>query len=130
MHGHLATSGKLCMIEGWVPRKESEKVSREIEVITDGLSVVEVAEPKDLDEKVPIRLDNPPFFRHFEVLTNMYSPPKYSEIDPTVLLTITFLFFFATMITDAFYGAITFCIGFFLCCAVAENTVPLLKTSV
>jgi V/A-type H+-transporting ATPase subunit I len=114
VHGHLATSGKLCMIEGWVPRKESEKVTREIAVVTDGLSVVEVAEPKDLDEKVPIRLDNPPFFRHFEVLTNMYSPPKYSEIDPTVLLTITFLFFFATMITDAFYGVITFALGFFM----------------
>ena len=114
VHGHLATSGKLCMIEGWVPRKESGKVAREIAAVTDGLSVVDVAEPEALDEKVPIRLDNPPFFRHFEVLTNMYSPPKYSEIDPTVLLTITFLFFFATMITDAFYGAITFCIGFFM----------------
>jgi V/A-type H+-transporting ATPase subunit I len=114
VHGHLATSGPLCMIEGWVPRKVTEKVTREIEVVTDGLSVVEVAEPKNPDEKVPILLDNPPFFRHFEVLTTMYSPPKYSEIDPTVPLTITFLFFFATMITDAFYGVITFCIGFFM----------------
>jgi V/A-type H+-transporting ATPase subunit I len=114
VHGHLATSGQLCLIEGWVPRKAAEKVTREIEVVTDGLSVVEVGEPKDPDEKVPIRLDNPPFFRHFEVLTNMYSPPKYREIDPTVLLTITFLFFFATMITDAFYGVITFSLGFLM----------------
>ena len=44
----------------------------------------------------------------------MYSPPKYREIDPTVLLTITFLFFFATMITDAFYGVITFALGFLM----------------
>jgi V/A-type H+-transporting ATPase subunit I len=114
VHGHLATSGQLCLIEGWVPRKVAERVIRDIEVVTDGLSVVEVGEPRDPDEKVPIQLDNPPFFRHFEVLTNMYSPPKYSEIDPTVLLTITFLFFFATMITDAFYGVITFALGFFM----------------
>jgi V/A-type H+-transporting ATPase subunit I len=89
-------------------------VIREIETVTDGLSVVEVAEPNNPDEKVPILLDNPPFFRHFEVLTNMYSPPKYNEVDPTVLLTITFLFFFATMITDAFYGLITFALGFLM----------------
>ncbi len=113
-HGHLATSGPLCMIEGWTPRKKTEKVIREIETVTDGLAVIEVAEPKNPDEKVPILLDNPPFFRHFEVLTNMYSPPKYNEVDPTVLLTITFLFFFATMITDAFYGVITFALGFLM----------------
>jgi len=114
VHGHLATSGPLCMVEGWVPRKATEKVTRAIEAVTDGLSVVEVEEPKNPEEKVPILLDNPPFFRHFEVLTNMYSPPNYGEIDPTVLLTITFLFFFATMITDAFYGVITFALGFFM----------------
>ena len=113
-HGHLATSGPLCMIEGWTPRKKTEKVIQEIETVTDGLSVIEVSEPKNSDEKVPILLDNPPFFRHFEVLTNMYSPPKYNEVDPTVLLTITFLFFFATMITDAFYGVITFALGFLM----------------
>ncbi len=113
-HGHLATSGPLCMIEGWTPRKKTEQVIREIEAVTEGLSVIEVAEPKNPDEKIPILLDNPPFFRSFEVLTNMYSPPKYNEIDPTVLLTITFLFFFATMITDAFYGVITFALGFLM----------------
>ena len=113
-HGHLATSGPLCMIEGWTPRKKTEKVIQEIETVTDGLAVIEVSEPNNPDEKVPILLDNPPFFRHFEVLTNMYSPPKYNEVDPTVLLTITFLFFFATMITDAFYGVITFSLGFLM----------------
>ncbi len=113
-HGHLATSGPLCMIEGWTPRKKSEIVKREIETVTGGLSVIEVSEPNNPDEKVPILLDNPPFFRHFEVLTNMYSPPQYNEVDPTVLLTITFLFFFATMITDAFYGLITFALGFLM----------------
>jgi V/A-type H+-transporting ATPase subunit I len=113
-HGHLATSGPLCMIEGWTPRKKTEQVIREIETVTNGLAVIEATEPNNPNEKVPILLDNPPFFRHFEVLTNMYSPPKYNEIDPTVILTITFLFFFATMITDAFYGIITFALGFLM----------------
>ena len=70
-HGHLATSGPICMIEGWTPRKKAESVIREIETVTGGLSVIEVSEPNNPDEKVPILLDNPPFFRHFEVLTNM-----------------------------------------------------------
>ena len=110
-YGNLALSGHLCMIEGWVPRKVTEKVNREIETTTNGLSVIKVAEPNNQDEKVPILLKNPPFFKHFELLTCMYSPPKYNEIDPTIFLTITFLFFFATMVTDALYGFITFIIG-------------------
>lgn len=114
VHGHIAVSGPLCMIEGWVPRSAAEKVTREIKAVTDGLSVVELTEPGSGDEKVPILLNNPPFFRHFEVLTTMYSPPKYGEIDPTVLLTITFLFFFATMVTDALYGLMTFALGFLM----------------
>ena len=110
-YGNLALSGHLCMIEGWVPRKETEKVSREIETTTDGLAVIKVAKPQNPEEKVPILLKNPPFFKHFELLTCMYSPPKYNEIDPTIFLTITFLFFFATMVTDAMYGFTTFIIG-------------------
>lgn len=113
IHSNLALSGPLCVIEGWVPNKVTNKVTREIETITDGLSVikVKVAESHNPDEKVPILFDNPPFFRHFEILTRLYSPPKYNEIDPTIFLTITFLFFFATMVTDALYGLITLILG-------------------
>ena len=107
----LALSGHLCLLEAWVPQKGAGKVAREIESITDGLSVVKSAEVNNPDEKVPILLENPPFFRHFELLTRMYSLPKHNEIDPTILLTITFIFFFATMMTDAFYGLITFILG-------------------
>jgi len=107
----LALSGHLCLLEAWVPQKGAGKVAREIESITDGLSVVKSVEVNNPDEKVPILLENPPFFRHFELLTRMYSLPKHNEIDPTILLTITFIFFFATMMTDAFYGLITFILG-------------------
>jgi len=111
LQGNLASSGSLCVIEGWVSHKATEKVTREIETITDGHSVIKTAEPNNPDENVPVLLKNPPFFKHFELLTNMYSPPKYSEIDPTILLTISFLFFFATMVTDALYGLITLILG-------------------
>lgn len=111
VHGNLALSGPLCLVEGWVSQKVTNKVSQEIESITDGHSVIKVAEPHNPDEKVPIILKNPPFFRHFEILTRMYSPPKYNEIDPTVLLGVTFLFFFAIMVTDALYGLITLILG-------------------
>jgi len=111
IHSNLALSGAICLVEGWVPHKVTEKVTLEIESITDGLSVVKVARDHNPDEKVPILFGNPPFFRHFEILTRLYSPPKYNEIDPTILLAITFLFFFATMVTDAMYGLITLILG-------------------
>ena len=110
-HSNLALSGRLCLLEMWVPHKITEKVTRELKSITDGLSVIKITEVNNPDEKIPILLENPPFFRHFEILTRMYSLPKHNEIDPTILLAITFLFFFATMVTDALYGFITFILG-------------------
>lgn len=110
----LALSGHLCLLEAWVPQKGADKVAREIESITDGFSVVKSSEVNNPDEKVPILLENPSFFRHFELLTRMYSLPKHNELDPTILLTMTFIFFFAIMMTDAFYGLITFILGFLM----------------
>ena len=48
----------------------------------------------------------------FELLTDMYGRPKYSEFDPTVWISIFFMLFFAFCMGDAGYGLILTIIGF------------------
>ena len=48
------------------------------------------------------------------MLVKLYATPKYNEIDPTVLIVPTFLFFFGLMITDAIFGLMTMLLGFFI----------------
>jgi V/A-type H+-transporting ATPase subunit I len=49
-------------------------------------------------------LDNAKSVKPFEMLTEMYAPPKYNEIDPTMMIMPGFLIFYGIMLTDAVYG--------------------------
>ena len=44
--------------------------------------------------------------RPFEMLVNLYSPPKYKDFDPTPLVAVFFTIFFGFMLDDFFYGLI------------------------
>jgi len=44
----------------------------------------------------------------FELITSMYSLPKYSEIDPTPVLTPFYMVFFGMMLADLGYGIVMF----------------------
>lgn len=103
---------KTVMFEAWVSEKQQDKALESIEKSTDGHSVVESEEP-DADE-VPVKQDNPRFAKPYENFVEMYSPLKYNEIDPTILMAIIFPFFFGFCLTDAGYGIIDALIGFVL----------------
>ena len=74
----------------------------------------EISEPDEPVEKLPVELNNPGILKHFELLVKLYASPKYDEIDPTVLIFPTFLFFFGLMITDAMYGMMCLVLGIFI----------------
>jgi V/A-type H+-transporting ATPase subunit I len=63
----------------------------------------ENVEEKDI-ENVPIKLRNGDFARSFESITEMYSMPRYNEIDPTPLLAPFYFVFFGMMVADFGYG--------------------------
>ncbi|MHC1566395.1 MAG: V-type ATP synthase subunit I [Candidatus Syntropharchaeia archaeon] len=106
---------KIFFLEGWVPAKKSEEVRKEIECVCNGLSIIKTKEPDEEEkEKVPVLLENPKFFKSFELLTRLYGLPKYTGVDPTVLLVPSFLLFFGIMLTDAMYGIIALALGLML----------------
>lgn len=63
-------------------------------------------------EDVPIALENGPWSRNFDVLTNLYGLPNYTEIDPTPFVAIFFFTYFGICLGDAIYGLIVALIGF------------------
>ncbi|HIP84472.1 MAG TPA: V-type ATP synthase subunit I [Methanothermococcus okinawensis] len=102
------------MLEGWVPEKYVDKAKSTIERASQGCGVVEVGEPDEPEEKIPVMLDNPKPVKPFEMLTEMFAPPKYNEIDPTLLIVPGFLIFFGIMLTDAVYGLLLTALGLFI----------------
>jgi V/A-type H+-transporting ATPase subunit I len=114
VYAGFARTEHVVAIEGWVIDKRADEAARELESSLGGLAAVFITEPDEPEEKLPVALNNPGILKHFELLVKLYAPPKYNEIDPTVLIVPTFLFFFGLMITDAVYGLMTLLLGIFI----------------
>ncbi|CAM2822833.1 V-type ATP synthase subunit I [Hathewaya histolytica] len=97
-------SKNVVAIEGWVPTKEVSNLEREIKEVVgeDYYFTTEGAEVDD--SEVPVLLKNNKLVSAFESITEMYSLPRYNEIDPTPLLTPFYLVFFGMMLADIGYG--------------------------
>jgi V/A-type H+-transporting ATPase subunit I len=62
----------------------------------------------------PVVQDNPGVVKPFEALVGVINKPKYWELDPTVILFLTFPLFFGFMIGDLGYGLLYTGLGYVL----------------
>jgi len=75
------------------------------DAVTDGGGIVTV------EDDPPVVQNNSTLVHPFEVLVKAINRPKYSELDPTILVFLTFPFFFGFMIGDVGYGLLYFLVG-------------------
>jgi V/A-type H+-transporting ATPase subunit I len=66
------------------------------------------------DDTPPVVQDNPGAVGYFETLVEAVGRPGYTELDPTVILFLTFPAFFGFMIGDLGYGLLYMGIGYYL----------------
>ena len=101
----LKITGDICrtrhtfMIKGYVAEVDLAKLEQALE----GYTVLIESEPAD-EEKAPVRLKNGRFSRPGEVITEMYSLPCASDIDPSPLTGFFYYLFFGMMLADLGYG--------------------------
>ena len=65
-------------------------------------------------DEPPVVQDNPQAAQPFEVLTNALNRPSYNELDPTLIVFLTFPFAFGFMIGDIGYGLLYIAMGVFM----------------
>ncbi len=102
----FATSPNAFIIDGWVPSRKYDEIEKELHESTGGLAYVTKVEEEVKEEEIPIELENPTPAKPFELLINTFATPKYREIDPSILIFITFPLFYAIMLGDVGYGII------------------------
>jgi len=100
----FAASANSFVVDGWIPAAKFGELQAALESVCGGRSFVEVIQPEE-DETPPTKLKNPKPVGPFELFISMVSSPKYDEIDPTLMLFITFPLFFGFMIGDLGFGA-------------------------
>jgi V/A-type H+/Na+-transporting ATPase subunit I len=102
----FATTDETFVAEGWVPSGSVETVRQALINATGGKIFVTVL-PTDLEhDSVPVEYHNPSFAKPTQMLMDVYSRPKYTELDPTLTLSIVFPLFFGLILGDVGYGLI------------------------
>ncbi|NLC11709.1 MAG: V-type ATP synthase subunit I, partial [Firmicutes bacterium] len=102
--GKLARTESTFLLEGWVPAPLAADLKKTLAEKTEtALLIVRDPEP---DENVPVLLQNGKLADSCEVVTRMFSTPRYHEADPTPVLAPFFFVFFGICLSDAGYGII------------------------
>ena len=102
----FATTKQTFVAEGWVPSESVDAVTDALVKATGGKIYVTVL-PIDFErDTVPVEYNNPSFAKPTQVLMDVYSRPKYTELDPTLMVSIVFPLFFGLILGDVGYGLI------------------------
>jgi V/A-type H+/Na+-transporting ATPase subunit I len=102
----FATTKQTFVAEGWVPADKVAGITNSLVYMTDGKVFVTVVPTDPEHDSVPVEYNNPDFAKPAQVLMDVYSRPKYTEIDPTLMLSIVFPLFFGLILGDVGYGLI------------------------
>ena len=114
----FATTEQTFIAEGWVPAPEADRFVSRLSSALGGKIFVTELPAEEVPDQPPVEYDNPSFARPAELFMDVYSRPRYTEIDPTILLSIVFPVFFGLIVGDVGYGllflALAYGLGRFL----------------
>lgn len=98
---------------GWMSEKDALAFQKELSGDDKTFCIVE-DDHNNLMSGPPTKLKNPGIFKPFEMFIRMYGLPAYQEIDPTILIGITYSFLFGFMFGDVGQGLCLLIGGFLL----------------
>ena len=102
----FGTTDKAFVAQGWIPSDQFEEVEEVLAEACEGK--IHIQKEEDDEQEPPVKHNNSRPVKPFESLTDLVSVPRYNEIDPSVVLMLTFPLFFGFMIGDAGYGLTSF----------------------
>lgn len=101
------------IICGWMTQKDAAAFQKEIENDSDTFCIIE-DDHSNIMSSPPTKMKNPGLFKPFEMYVEMYGLPSYNELDPTILIGITYSILFGFMFGDAGQGICLLIGGFLL----------------
>ncbi|MDD6189842.1 MAG: V-type ATP synthase subunit I [Clostridiales bacterium] len=105
--GELIMSERTFLLEGWVAAPELPR----LEKLLDSYCCAYEARDPEPEEDVPVQLKSNRITRPLNMVTEMYSLPKYTNVDPNPLIAFWFCVFFGIMYADVGYGLVLLLLG-------------------
>lgn len=126
LSGEKEADNKLLVLQGWLPQEQEADLNQ----FLDQQGVFYQCVKATREDKVPIQLHNSKFAKLFEPITEMFSLPNYSELDPTPFFAPFFMLFFGLCMGDGGYGLLIWLACWWLGRKAAPKNKGLLKLGV
>jgi len=104
----IATSDNAFIIEGWVPSDKYDILVNSVNDATSGRAYVTSIgiEDEEEEEHIPVEYNNSKPVAPMQEIMNLYSRPRYTEIDPSSIIFITFPLIYGMILGDIGYAII------------------------
>lgn len=100
------------LIVGWVPTSNLDALTQRLRRVSEDILIEATPSRRgQMDRDVPVALANPGILGAFQQLVTTYGRPRYAEVDPTFLLTLTFPLLFGAMFGDVGHGLVLVLVG-------------------
>jgi V/A-type H+-transporting ATPase subunit I len=106
--------GELFLISGWVPASDSEQVKKAVESAAGHPIAMEVLKADANRQSVPTLVRTPRWLQPFEELVTTFGISSYNELDPTLIVTVSFLIMYGMMFGDLGHGLLLLLTGLWL----------------
>jgi V/A-type H+/Na+-transporting ATPase subunit I len=106
--------GEVFLISGWVPASDLERVRTAVETAAGHPVAMEVLKPDPNRQSVPSLVRSPRWLQPFEELVTTFGISSYNELDPTLIVTVSFLIMYGMMFGDLGHGLLLLLIGLWL----------------
>ena len=100
------------LVRGWAPAKAVAEARAALQQVTGGRFFLTAQDPSEVpDEEVPVLLGHSWILRPFEMIVSGYGLPRYTELEPTLFVAISYVVMFGMMFGDAGHGAVLLLLG-------------------
>ena len=108
----VLTDETVLYFQGWVPAEQEKAVGA---FLTKKGCAWETLDPTEEEiPDVPVQLKNNWLTKPLNMVTEMYSLPRYDNVDPNPLMAPFFILFYGIMMADMGYGLLMFLAGFLI----------------
>ena len=111
MQKYIVVMGDKLTVTGFVPAKKVDAFKNDFESIGN-VHVEVLPATSDVRLEPPTLLKNSWFARPFRMFVEMYGVPKYNDVDPTLLVALSYTLLFGIMFGDLGQGILLSIVGF------------------
>jgi V/A-type H+-transporting ATPase subunit I len=106
--------GDVFLISGWMPASDLDRVKKAVESSAGHAIAMEVLKPDPNRQSIPSLVRSPRWLQPFEELVTTFGLSSYNEVDPTLIVTVSFLIMYGMMFGDLGHGLLLLIVGLWL----------------